>query len=408
MKRLQKHKSIISYFSFSMATSAIGFIAALVMMRLMSPEEFGRIAIFLSVQFITVPLISFAADSLIAIKKTKLNIVEYENFRCSYVTFTYIMFVVMQMAFFLLYSFGVLKDVLFLLIPVYGLIRFLIGMASTEYIMEEKAVQYGMVAFSTSVVSLLLTILFLYTISGIADWRILALLIADVIFVFVRYHGRMRLLWTISVDKHVFIDIMRFGFPLLLSVAPAWALNESDKIVVAKYANLAAVGYYAAACAIGNVVITFNIAMLNAITPKIYKELKENQELTLAIVKGYVINFLVASAGFGFLFSIVYWASADLILPEKYSAARPIVFVVIIFSLARGLYSVLGLVADYNAMTVIRLKGIIYGGITTVLVTIFGVIQFGVIGAAVGVGLGYLVLSSVIWYYLVKNSPPQS
>ncbi len=404
MKRFHKHKSLISYFSFSIATSALGFLAALVMMRLMPPEEFGRISLFLSMQFIVVPMISFASDSLISINKSKMGIAEYEYFRRSYVTFAYLMFVIVQIIFFLLFPLGVLHDGLLLLIPLYGLIRFLIGIASTEYVMEEKAVQYGMVAFSTTLTSLLLTILLLSLFSGIADWRIAALLFADILFLFVRYRGRMKLLWTLSVDKGVFKDVAWFGFPLLLSVAPAWALNESDKIIIAKYADMASLGYYAAACAIGGIMITFNMAMLNAMVPKIYQALGENPEGMLPIVKRYVAKFVSASAVFGCLFAIVYWAAADLILPEKYAAARQIVSVIILFSLARGLYTVLGLVTDYYGLTTVKLKGIIYGGMTAVAAVIFGVTQFGVIGAAVGVGAGYLVLSAVLWVHLVKKS----
>jgi O-antigen/teichoic acid export membrane protein len=408
MHFFSKHKSLLSYFSFSIATSVLGFVAALVMMRLMSPEEFGRVALFLSVQFVAVPMISFAADSLIAINKAQLNQAEYEHFRCSYVTFAYLMFVVVQVAFFLLYTVNLLHDGLLLLIPLYGLIRFLIGIASTEYVIEEMAVQYGMLAFSTTLTSLVLTAIFLSILSGIADWRIVSLLMADILFLIVRYRGRMNLLWTISVDKKLFKRVVRFGFPLLLSVVPAWALNESDKIIVLKYVNMAALGHYAAACTIGVIMITFNTAMLNALTPKIYRAISGNPEDMLVIIKRYVSKFLATAATFGCLFAFMYWLMADWILPEKYVAARQIVYVVILFSLGRGLYSVLGLVTDYYGMTVVKLKGVIYGGITTIAAAILGVIEFGVIGAAIGVGSGYLVLSSVLWFYLVKKSRQNS
>lgn len=403
-----KHRSIFSYFSFSIATSALGFVAAVVMMRLMPPEEFGRIALFMSMQFVAVPMISFAADSLIAINKAKLGIAEYEHFRRSYVTFAYLMFVVAQVAFFLLYPLGILHDGLFLLIPLYGLIRFMINMASTEYVMEEKAVQYGMVAFSTALTSFLLTILSLSYFSDVADWRIAALLFADILFLFVRYWGRMKLLWTFSVDKGVFKDVVRFGFPLLLSVAPAWALNESDKIIVAKYADMTSLGYYAAACAIGGIMITFNTAMLNALTPKIYRALDETSGGMLPIAKRYVGKFLGASAAFGCLFALVYWLAADLILPEKYAAARPIVFVFILFSLGRSLYSVLGTVNDYYKMTHVRLFAFCVGAGVAVFVAILGVKILGVVGVAAGVGLGYLALCAVLWINLKKMSRQNS
>ena len=404
MNLFKKHRSFFAYFSFSIGTSALGFIAALAMMRLMPPEEYGRIALFLSMQFIAVPMVSFAADNLIATNKAKLDVLEYDHFRRSYITFSYLMFVVVMFTFFMLFLLDVLHDPLFMLIPIYGLVRFLIGVASIEYVMESKSVQYGLLAFSTSFISLLFTVLFLSVISDVADWRIAALFIADVLFLFVRYRGRLNLLWTFSFDKKIFKDVMRFGFPLLLSVAPAWALNESDKFIVAKYVDMASLGYYAAACAIGGIMVTFNTAMLNAMVPKIYKALGEDPKEMMSVIKRYVRRFLGASAIFGCFYILIYGFAADFVLPMKYSEARQIVYVIILFSLGKSLYAVLGLVTDYYSMTVVKLKGILYGGVTTVIVVIIGVMKFGVIGAAIGVGTGYLVLSFVLWFYLVKKS----
>jgi O-antigen/teichoic acid export membrane protein len=374
------------------------------MLRLMPPSEFGRIALFQSLQFIAVPLVSFAADSLICVKRARLSDVAFSNFRRGYVSFAYVMFLVVQTAFLFLFYFGILNDALFLAIPTYGLLRFLISLASIEYVMEGKATQYGMIAFATALVSLVLTALLLELISGVATWRVAALLLADLLLLVVRYWGRMNLIWTFSVDKAVFRDVIRFGFPLLLSVGPGWALNESDKLIVANFSDLKTLGYYAAACTIGGIMVTFNSAMLNSMVPRIYEALGRNSNDMLSIIKLYVWRFLASSAVFGCLFMTAYWFAADFILPERYAAARQIVFVVVIFSLCRSLYAVLGLVTDYYSMTISKLKGVLYGGITAVTVTIAGVQQFGTVGAALGVGVGYFVLSLVLWINLVKKS----
>lgn len=399
-----KHRSFISYFSFSIATSAVGFISTMILMRLIPPEEYGRIAIFMSIQFFSVPIISFAGNNLVAINKARLGKPEYEHFRRSYVSLAYLMFLAMQFLFIALYVLGLLHDRLFLLVPIVGIVRFLIGLASMEFVMEEKSVQYGMVGFSTALISLLLTVLLVINMSGVADWRISALLISDILFVFVRYYGRLKLIWTFTFDKDVFKDIARFGLPLLVSVVPAWALNESDKIIVAKYTDMVSVGYYAAAMAIAGIMITFNVAMLNSSIPKIYQALGDKPERMMETIKLYVKKLVGASAAFGVFFAIVYGFTAGYILPEKYAAARLIVFVAILFSLGRSFYAVLGLVTDYYGMTVVKLKGIIYGGVTTVLAVVLGVKYFGVIGAAVGAGTGYFVLSYVLWFELVGKS----
>jgi len=397
---VERQKSFLSYFSFSVATSALGFIASLLLMRLITPEEFGRIALFLSIHFFVAPVISFAAESLIAVKKSKLPQSEYESFRCCYVTFSYMAFSAIQLVFITIFFSGLIQESLFLLIPITALAKFLIGLASIEYVMEEKSVQFGMVAFFTTLMSLALTVIFVFTFSAVAEWRIAALLLADIAFLFVRYRGRIKLLIALAFEEKEFKEIVIFGFPLLLSVAPAWALNESDKFIVANYVDLTSVGLYAAAGAIGGFMVTFNTSLLNAMIPKIYQELGVQCAPIMQIVKRYLIRFLLASFVFSVVFSLVYRLTAEIILPEKYLAAREIVYFVILFSLARSLYAVLGLVIDYFGMTRQKLKATTYAGVTAVVSVVFGVTKFGVAGAAIGVGLGYTVLSIILWFEL--------
>jgi len=370
----------------------------------MSPEEYGRISLFLSMQFIAVPLISFSADGIFAVNKSKLHSSEYEKFKNSYITFSYLMFILIQILFFLLYLANFFHDKLLLLIPFVGIIRFLIGMASTEFIMEEKSVKYGMIAFFSTLTSLTLTVIALNIFSGVADWRVFSLLLADILFLLIRYRGQLKILWTFSFDIKIFKKIILFGYPLLLSVPPAWALNESDKFIVSRYLNMTSLGQYAAACAIGGIMITFNTAMLNSFMPKIYFALSNRSFTMLEVVKQYIVKFFAITIIFGACFIFFYWLVADLILPEKYIAAREIVYVVIIFSLGRALYSVLGLVADFYGMTMVKFRGIMYGGLAAMIFTLIGVLKIGVIGAAVGVGSGYFVLSYVLWIALREKT----
>ncbi len=373
-------------------------------MRLISPSEFGRIAIFVSIQFLVVPLISFAADNLIAVNRSKLDSESYEHFRRSYVTMSYLIFTVVQISFLTLYATGIHHETLFLLIPIAALLKYFISLASIEYVMEEKSIQYGLVQFFTTALSLVLTIWFLSSIAASADWRIAALLVADVVFLFVRYKGRMHLLLHFIFDGQQYRQIMRFGFPLLLAIAPAWALNEADKMIVAQYADLASVGLYAAACAIGGFMVTFNTSLLNATIPKLYAALSAQPQSILVVTKRFLWKYVVVSTIFAISFAVCYGFLAEFILPEKYAAARQVVYWVIFFALARSFYAILGAVTDYLAMTVQKLKGILLGAVAALVGMFIGVTQFGIVGVAIGVGVGYTVLGIALWFYLSMRS----
>jgi O-antigen/teichoic acid export membrane protein len=301
------------------------------------------------------------------------------------------------------FAIKIFEDSIFVMIPLYGLVRFLTNMASIEYILEENTFQYGILALSTAIGSLILTVLLLGLVSGSAHLRIGALLLADIIFLVVRYQGRMKLLLTYSIDKETFKSIALFGLPLLISVGPAWIINESDKFFVARNFNMAVVGYYAAACTIGGVMVTFNTAMINAITPKIYRVLGVDSGKSKSIVLKYVRINCVANFLFGSIFALSYGLFAEYILPDKYQNAKYIVFVIILASMGRALYAVMGLVIDYYKMTVSKLVGISVGAAATAVTCVLGIAKFGVVAAAIGVGVGYIALAIVLWLELAKK-----
>lgn len=399
-----QHATLVRYFSFSAATSAFGFIATIILVRLILPSEFGRIALFLSIQFFFVPLTGFAADNLIAINHANLTKPDYEYFRRSYVTLAYSMFVAIQSAFLIVFALGWLADPLLLLIPLTSLVRYLVGIASIEYVMEEKSVKYGAMQLYTAVLSLMFTLLFVYTIADTADSRIAALLIADIVFLVVRYKNRAHLLLSPVFDKRQFISIQRFGFPLLISVVPAWALNEADKVILANQVDLTAAGYYASACAIAGFMITFNAALMNATLPRLYLALRNESVAGLVpLVKRFMFRHLLFSAIFAACFLSVYSFLADYILPYKYKSAQDIVYWIVLFGLARSFYAIIGAVTDYFGMTVEKLKSITLGAIVALSAIFVGISLLGPVGAAIGVGAGYTVLGSALWWHLLRR-----
>jgi O-antigen/teichoic acid export membrane protein len=399
-----KYRAFLTYFSFSIATSLLGFIASVIMMNLMRPEEFGRVALFLSINFIIAPLISLSAENLLAIKKSSCSDEEYQYFRSVYVTFSYMAFCLVQLILFFAFKVYGKFDYLYLIIPFFALVKFLIALASLEYVMENESVKYGLLSFGTTLFSLILTVLLLTQVSASADCRIVAMLAADFLFLLIRYRGRSNLLLVLVFSKTEITKILRFGFPLLLAVAPAWALNESDKLVVARFVDLASVGVYAAAGTIGGVLVSFNIALLNSITPRLYLDLGDRSKSVIVTLKQNLFNFLKSAVVFSAIYAIVYSVVVDFLFPEKYSEAKSVVYVVILCSLARSSYAVLGAAAEYFGLTVQKLKAICVAGVFAVLSTIIGVNIYGIIGAAFGVGVGYFVLTLMLWFYLATYS----
>lgn len=398
-----RHRGFLTYFIFSAGTSAIGFVATVITIRLIPPAEFGRFALFYSVLFFVAPMVSMAADSLIAVNRAKLSRPEYEYFRKSYVTSAYVVFFFLQAVFLLLFSIDILEASIYLLIPIAALMKFLISIASFEYIIEEQSTRFGVMQLLTALLSLSLTAILLLVKSPTAETRIIAIVVADVVFLLVRYYGRMEILFIWVFDLFQMKKILRFGFPLLIAVVPAWGLNEADKVFIAHRLDLNAAGLYAAAAAISGFMITFNTALLNATLPKLYVALREHPDDTFALVRRFSVRYMQSAAAFAVSFALLYSVLSMFLLPDKYTAARDLVYLMIFFAIARSFYSISGAAADFLGMTVDKLKGITLGAVASATSMFIGLEYWGIAGVALGVGVGYMTLGGFLWASLARK-----
>ncbi len=395
-------RSLFLYLSFSSASNAIGLLTTLFMVRHVAPQEFGRLAITLGALLVANTIMGFSADNLIAINKTNLAPAAYAAFRTSYSHFALMNFVISQLVTVLVW-FVFRVDDLVLFVPLMALTKFFVTMASIEYVMEQRAVAYGLVQFMTSLAATIVTVILVLWVSPKAESRIAALLLADLALLAVRYGLRPRVIESWHFNREVFLRIARFGAPLMLSVGPAYLLNEGDKVVIAHQMGLASAGIYGAACTIAGFMMTFITALLNSTVPKIMLALKAGDEAPSRTVIRYAMKFCSLSIAFGVVFLLAYTAAAKYILPARYAAAISTVYVLVVMMQFRSFYVVVGTVTDYFSMTSQKLVGCVLGAVVA-LASVFLLIRpLGLPGAACGVGLGYATLGGWLMFCLRRR-----
>lgn len=391
---VQRIRSLLVYLSFSAAANAVGLVTTLFMVRYVAPQEVGRVALVLGALMVTNALMSFGADNLTAINKANLEPAAYLAFRTSFSHFALMNFAMWQaVAIFIWAVFHV--DSLVLFIPLMSLTKFFVSMASLEYVMEQRAVAYGLVQFLTSLAATVITVILVIFISPKAEARIAALLVADLAILAVRYGIRPRIVFSWRFHSSDFKRIALFGLPLMLSVGPAYLLNEGDKVMVTHQMGLAATGVYGAAWTIANVMLTFIVALQNSVIPNLLQSLKANQEHAARVALRYAFRFSAICAVFALVYLLSYTFIAGYLLPARYKAAIATVYVLVLMMQARGLYAVIGTVTDYFGMTVHRLIGCVLGAVVCLGVVGLLIPPFGLVGAGFGVGSGYIALC--IW-----------
>ena len=393
----------MAYFTFTAASSALNFLASLILIRLIQPSEFGKISLFFSVLFFTGPILSIAAEGILPVKRTRETEEEYQLFKSRYISISVCLFIIIEIILGVFFFAGLITEKIFLLIPLYGLFTFLNGIYNTEFVFEKKSYAYGLFIFLTSLTSFLLTIILINVFTPNAFWRIFSMLAAEVIFFAFRSKDKIWQIFDLSFNLKTFKEILYFGAPLLISAsAGGWALNESDKIIVAKMTDITSVGYYSAACSIGAIINVFNQAIINSLIPRVYESLKLNQISDFRVTGKYLKQFTMVSVVLSLIFVIAYYFCSSFLLPPKYTASRNIVYFIVISNLTMGMYRIINIVVEYKKITFIKSIGVLLSGVIAVLATIFGIKIFGVLGGAFGSMFGYVFLGTFLWIVIKR------
>lgn len=175
------------YLSTTIISALLGLAGAILMTHLLAPHEYGRIGVFQSVLYIASPMVSLAAEGLVAVNKSKLNEFEYERFRRTAIAIALMMFGTLQSTAVLTWLSGTLPDQLLMLVPLYSLLRFASTMAATEYVAEQRAAMYAGLTLLNSILALGLTYLLISQVISSAAGRIVALMCAETVMLWFRY-----------------------------------------------------------------------------------------------------------------------------------------------------------------------------------------------------------------------------
>lgn len=396
----------ILYLSTTVASALLGLVSAILMTHLLTPNQYGRIGVVLSVLFIAVPMVSLAAEGLIAVNRSTLDIKQYERFRRTIMGVGLVIFMLLQTVGFALWVANILQEALLLVVPAFALIRLTTTMATTEYIVEEKAVTYSALILLNSLTALVLTYVFMSWVSASADARLAALMAAELVILLIRYRGRMTLLFQPIFEPKYLREIFRFGLPSLFSLFGAWALNESDKVVVAYFAGLEIAGVYSAASALAIVMASFNQALSNALFPGLFKRLLSQSEHIQRLVIEYVIKFSAINLVFALFLMGGFGLVKDILLPSKYAAAAPYFYSLTVANLAVAIFRPLSLVTEFFKMAIPRACAITVGGTSTIACAAAGLYMTNnPLWAALGIASGYLVAAAILVLSLYKLNP---
>lgn len=393
----------VLYVGTAVLNAVIGLIASVLLANFISPNEFGRIGVFMSLIYLAVPLVSLSIDGLVAVNKTTLSEYEYESFRETSVTLASFMFLVTQVVltgFWLSHHF---EDELFLLIPVFAFTRFMFVLIGIECISEGRARTYLKLSTFNSLLTLILSYIFLgYWFT--ANARIVGIILSELVLVAIVFKTKLKPLFSMKYEKKFVKQIFANAWPCTIGLFGGWCLNESDKIIVLHISGLEMAGIYTAGATLASVMMTVNQSVTNALIPSLFKDLSFGQQSIRQLIFRYCLKFGLANSIFACAAILGFYVLGDYILPDKYRLASTYFYGLAFASIAISLFRPLSLISEFFKCAKLRAIAIVTGGAVTVMVAVLGIQVFSnMLWAPIGISTGYSTALLIIYFALVKE-----
>lgn len=204
-------------------------------------------------------------------------------------------------------------------------------------------------------------------------------------------------------DKNIFIESIKYSFPMVFGLLSAWILNLSDRIFIERYFSVSDVGIYSLAYKLAEILLILTVAINQAFSPLFFKIANNDENIEKSKQKLFFYNKII-SIIIIFVAMIISLFSREFImlLDEEYQSAFylvPIIMVGIVFSQIGSLANR----SFYQEKKTVQPMLIGLGtAILNVLLNFLLVPRYGNYGAAYSTTISFLFLFIVIFIYARK------
>ena len=202
-------------------------------------------------------------------------------------------------------------------------------------------------------------------------------------------------------DKNIFIENIKYSYPMVVGLLSGWILNLSDRVFIERFLSITDVGIYSLAYKIAGILMISTTAINQAYNPiffKIANDKNKNSKQILSVYNNYIILCIIMFAMIITMFSKEF----IMLLGDKYQSAYALVSLImvgILFSQVGGIFNR----AYYQAKNTFPPTLI---GITTAIINILLnfilVPKYGSYGAAYSTIISFVFLFGLN-YYFSKN-----
>ena len=409
MNLISENKSLlkkIMYYGFGNGLKAA---VPLLMMKFLTDQltksEMGTLSLIEAIILFVIPFISINLSSGIVVEYNHRNKKELASYISSGILNSICITVLLSFIFLLSYN-QLNKNteipfLIFILIPVFSLLKVLFDVALTLFRIREKAVEYSFINVSQSIFDFLASILLVVFMGIGLVGRLYGVYFSLFIFslglVIYMYRNEY---FKIHLNLNELKNIYRYGGPLILHVISSLSIAFSDRFFLNYFFNNEEVGLYFVAFQMSSILMlvahTVNLGWM----PKMFKLLKDQKLKTIKKNNLYFFLFYLFVFFALLVFkNIIY----KLLVNPTFNLSKEYYNILLLSFLVQATYLLLTNYFFYYKKTVLLSKITVFGAVVNLVLNYILITKIGVVGVAYSTLITWCIYLVLICYFIKKN-----
>lgn len=272
--------------------------------------------------------------------------------------------------------------------------QFIVQIQLVVWQSENRPWRYGVLRIAQSLLDAGLSLGFIFFLGYLWQGRVggqaLAIMVFAGLTAFLLYRGR---LLNGTITLRTVKSLLWFGIPLVPHTISSLLIALADRFMVASVLGLASTGIYMAGLQLGLVMGLVADAFVKAFGPWLNHQLaNKDLEASKRIVGAIYLSFAVFVI-LGLVFYVVLLLVFDWLLPQTYAGAKAVLPFFVIGNVFLGMYyAIVGLIF-FSSQTYRISKITVMVGLLSVPLTFLLIQQYGILGA----GMSYAVSQGLIF-----------
>lgn len=390
--------------------AAIPFLLLPILTRVLSPADYGIVAMFSTFLSFTNTFVGLSVHGAINVQYFKLNAARFSE----YVSNCLLLLVASAVVTFLvvLSTGRLIEDLLgiphkWMLVAVAAsFFQFLVTIRLAIWMVTGSAVEYGALQISQTFINCGLSLFFIFLVGLTWDGRLLGLVISIGVFGVASLYLLFRSGYIVrpTNTKADIQNALRFGIPLIPHAVGAFIIYNSDRVMISKLVDVAAVGVYTVGLQLGQAMALLSESFNKVYSPWMMENLaKENIDKIKLVQKSYfaMFSFLFIGA----LWGIVAIAILPILVGKEFASAKSVIIYMCLGHSFTALYYIVTNYIFFSEKTKILALITFLSALVSIPLTYFLILKFGIEGAALAFLIVQIVFFVLTWILANKVYP---